>query len=519
MLIAGIVRIRSYLASNRPTQTGYLAIALISVGLAMLTNVPAIFRWLDDNVWHTPDAAALSGYLLTTIGAWAAVELVAELIGLARSRQRNARLGALLVVDVAMTVAFAAAAPTVETAKFFERYAGSSSLLGLWLVFLLSLTNQLIFVSTMTLRYTRHDDLWLSRGLTSIGIGAALCAVFTISKLASLAAHPPGWLDTTTIIVLVSGVVLVAGGALLPQLGPELDYRRDRRRLAGLWHAVTAAYPYVRTSRRQPGLYRTVIEIQDAVAEARVRGELNQPVLRAVDRLDLQPGEQFDQAVTELHAIAKHHLRQRRSSATTPPDDQSEPRGPIAARVLTELTSPTLLAPALLITVSIGLTVRGHPTALAWGASAAIFVGAIPLAFLRLGVRHGRWDDHHVQQRRSRRLPLAVASVSVTTGLILLAVGGAPDQLLALVGAMLAGLTAVLTISHWWKISIHTAVAGGTAVVLGTAFAAIGAVIGLAVLAGAGWARLASRSHTLPQVLVGAITGAAAAAAIYVPLR
>jgi EamA domain-containing membrane protein RarD len=56
-----------------------------------------------------------------------------------------------------------------------------------------------------------------------------------------------------------------------------------------------------------------------------------------------------------------------------------------AAAVITEVTSPTVLAPALLIVVAIHTQLAQHHGALWWGLLAAGFVGALPLAFLKLG--------------------------------------------------------------------------------------------------------------------------------------
>jgi membrane-associated phospholipid phosphatase len=76
----------------------------------------------------------------------------------------------------------------------------------------------------------------------------------------------------------------------------------------------------------------------------------------------------------------------------------------------------------------------------------------------------------------------------------------------------------VLVISRWWKVSIHSEVAGGTAIILAADFGAPGIVIGLVLALAAGWSRLVSRDHTLAQVIIGLIVGGAAAL-LYFPLR
>jgi membrane-associated phospholipid phosphatase len=189
-----------------------------------------------------------------------------------------------------------------------------------------------------------------------------------------------------------------------------------------------------------------------------------------------------------------------------------------AAAVITEVTSPTVLAPALLIVVALHTEITQHRGALWWGLLAAVFVGALPLAFLKLGARLGRWDDHHVRRRELRAVPLTFAACSVALGIELLVGGHAPRAITALVVAMLAGLISVLVVSQWWKVSIHAAVAGGTAIILAAVFGTPGLIIGAVVVTCAGWSRVASRDHTAAQVLIGAVMGATAAL-LYLPLR
>ena len=189
-----------------------------------------------------------------------------------------------------------------------------------------------------------------------------------------------------------------------------------------------------------------------------------------------------------------------------------------AATVITEITSPTVLAPAVLIAVAVHTEIRQQRGAIWWGLLAAVFVGAIPLAFLKLGVRKGRWADHHVRSRELRLVPLIVAACSVACGLALLLGGHAPNDITALVVAMLAGLISVLVVSRWWKVSIHAAVAGGTAIILAAVFGLPGLVIGIVGVVCAAWSRVASGDHSASQALTGVVIGAVAAL-LYLPLR
>ncbi len=128
------------------------------------------------------------------------------------------------------------------------------------------------------------------------------------------------------------------------------------------------------------------------------------------------------------------------------------------ARVITELTAPAVLAVAGLLVVAVHSA--GSGAGAAWGGFAAVLVAGFPLAYVVRGVKSGKWSDHHIAERSQRAVPLLIASVSVAAAGLLAAVC-APQDLVALVLAQLVGLLAVLTITRWWKISIHTAVAGG----------------------------------------------------------
>jgi hypothetical protein len=189
-----------------------------------------------------------------------------------------------------------------------------------------------------------------------------------------------------------------------------------------------------------------------------------------------------------------------------------------AAKGVTEITSPTLYCPALLVTVAASEVPAHGPAALGWGLVAGLFVGVLPLLFLRAGARRGHWDSHHVTERDRRLIPFLVTMASVAAGIALLVTGSAPRSLVALVVAMLAGLTVMLLVSQLWKISVHAGTTAGGTVVLAAQLGLGGLLAGLLIAAGAGWSRIALRDHYPAQVLAGLGVGAAVAAAVYLPL-
>ncbi len=187
------------------------------------------------------------------------------------------------------------------------------------------------------------------------------------------------------------------------------------------------------------------------------------------------------------------------------------------ARAVTNSFAPVNLVVVNLILVG-AASARRPLIGAGWGLLAAVFAGLLPLTFVLLGVRRGRYTDRHVKLRQQRRGPLLFAAGCVVVGMVVLQALGAPRQLLALVVAMLVGLVATLTITHWWKVSIHAAVAGGAAVVLSLAFGPALLVV-LPVVAAVCWSRVVLGDHTRAQVIGGSAVGCLVAAAVFSALR
>jgi membrane-associated phospholipid phosphatase len=134
------------------------------------------------------------------------------------------------------------------------------------------------------------------------------------------------------------------------------------------------------------------------------------------------------------------------------------------------------------------------------------------------GVRRGRLSDRHIGVREQRTGPLLFGLVSVLAGLTLLAVTGAPRELIALVVASFAGGVVATAVNRFWKSSIHTGVAAGAAVVLVLVFGPA-LLVTAVVVAAVGWSRVRLRDHTVAQVVVGAALGAVIAGTVFALLR
>ncbi|MFY1587603.1 phosphatase PAP2 family protein [Micromonospora sp. WMMD734] len=179
------------------------------------------------------------------------------------------------------------------------------------------------------------------------------------------------------------------------------------------------------------------------------------------------------------------------------------------------MTAPAVLVTGL--TVVIGWHGAGGVRGLAWGLLATVFAAGIPFVYVLRGVRRGRLTDHHIGRREQRRVPLLFGLVSAAAGLALLAALGAPRPVLALVATGVVGLVVAVSVSHLWKMSIHSAVAAGTLVVLVLTFGPR-LLPAVALLGLVGWSRVRLRDHTVAQVVAGGLVGALVAGLVFAAL-
>lgn len=188
------------------------------------------------------------------------------------------------------------------------------------------------------------------------------------------------------------------------------------------------------------------------------------------------------------------------------------------ATAASEAGSPAVVV--LLLPLAVAWHGTGHrvgPT-LGWGLLVAACCSVVPMMFIVHGARRGRWETHHVRNREERLVPMVACLVGVVACLAGMWLGGAPRELVALLAAMLSVLLAALVITRWWKVSLHAAVASGSAAavaaVYGPVYLSLYAVVGLV-----GWSRVRLADHTLAQVIIGTILGPAVGGAVFLSLR
>ena len=189
-----------------------------------------------------------------------------------------------------------------------------------------------------------------------------------------------------------------------------------------------------------------------------------------------------------------------------------------AAKVVTEALSPAVVV--VLLSLAVAWTATGHQLGLAllWAVVSMVFYSLLPMLFLIRGARRGNWDGHWVRDREHRFVPLVMCLVSAAAGLVIMTLGDAPSDVLALGWAMISTLLVCLAITNWWKVSVHAAVAGG-AVAMATFLYGPWLLTLILLVALVCWSRVRLTDHTVGQVIAGALTGPVVGGAVFLLVR
>ncbi len=142
----------------------------------------------------------------------------------------------------------------------------------------------------------------------------------------------------------------------------------------------------------------------------------------------------------------------------------------------------------------------------AWAVMILIIVTGIPLAYILIGRRKGWVSDFEISQRDQRPRFILVSLSSDLLSLLILSVFHGPHLLRVIVLAYLfLGMT-MMTVSSFWKVSLHMAGVSGfsTALVILFGAPAMAAFLSLPLVA---WARYQRKKHSLLQLAAGAIAG------------
>ena len=170
---------------------------------------------------------------------------------------------------------------------------------------------------------------------------------------------------------------------------------------------------------------------------------------------------------------------------------------------ITQIGSPPVLGLVGILLVGFALGMGQIWPQLLLYASLALL---LPFGFVLWLLRQGQVSDYNLTRREERFWPMVVSMISALMGWAVLSQMQAPALLLALAATNLAQSVTYFLITLRWKVSIHSAVAAGLAV-LGGAVAGSPVWALILTVPLIAWSRVVLRRHTLAQTIVGAAIG------------
>lgn len=187
------------------------------------------------------------------------------------------------------------------------------------------------------------------------------------------------------------------------------------------------------------------------------------------------------------------------------------------ARLVSLVLHPFLVAPLSIVLVLYLDSGKFWP-ALGWAALCAAFVVGPALFYLRRKLKQKKYTDADVSVREHRHGFYLFGGACMVACFAVLLWLGAPPPLLASFVAALVAVTAFALITRFWtKVSIHSGIMTGVAVMV--AFYSIPLALLLALGAFmVGWSRLVLKRHTLNQALLGGVVAVFCVVVVFLPI-
>jgi membrane-associated phospholipid phosphatase len=172
--------------------------------------------------------------------------------------------------------------------------------------------------------------------------------------------------------------------------------------------------------------------------------------------------------------------------------------------VVTEVFAPAVLV--VIVAFVVAVHAAGWGQGLLFGFVAMFFAAGLPYAILHVKIRRGVLGDRHITLREQRPTMMTIGLVSIVVGLLVLWMLNAPRPVFALVWGICAAVAVCLAVTMRWKISIHTACAGGVVAALAV-LVNVWLLLLAPMVALVAWSRVALDDHTRDQVIAGGLVG------------
>ena len=172
------------------------------------------------------------------------------------------------------------------------------------------------------------------------------------------------------------------------------------------------------------------------------------------------------------------------------------------AYVISQVGSPPVLA---VVAMALLASTLSSPRAWRWAGVYVFLAIVTPILYLLWLLSHGWVSDLDVQLREERARPLIFSIACAGVAWLVLALGGAPLEMVVVAGGLWLQMAVISGITLWWKISVHSAAAAGVATLIWSLIGAtLPLLVGVVIIA---WSRVRLRRHTVAQTIAGAALG------------
>jgi membrane-associated phospholipid phosphatase len=194
------------------------------------------------------------------------------------------------------------------------------------------------------------------------------------------------------------------------------------------------------------------------------------------------------------------------------PPATSKPLHIHIARYISAILSPFVVSlPAVLL---VALYHESNQLTVAEYTGLTLFFLSIgPMLYILVGVWRGKFTDVDVSNRSQRSGPFLFGIISAFAGFVTMALTNGPKNLQTILLITVIGGVIMMTITLWWKISIHASSLAGAATFL-TALYGSAMLFTFLLVVLVGWSRVVLRRHTLGQVLAGSFLNIALTIAV-----